>query len=517
MLRPSKLVAFVVVALLAVVVPSAALIANAQPASLWIAAPPGLDEQPGPIVGQAYTLLMDRFVTPPSPAEVLGGGWDAAVAFLKEKGVQVATEERPPFVNERDPDWRLFSSAYARLAEVARGAAVGPDFAANAKTLDDQIFADQSAAIQQDFRGVHGQQAERVWAAEHNRHLLDYAIVRGMAAAMKEGHTYFMPPDDFQRRQQQLRDNFRYGGIGVSLNEERRITEIFEGSPAESGGVRPGDQIVAVDGTTVDGLTPPDLSQRVRGEPGTAVELTINREGTPEAFVLRLTRAEIRVAWLTYRMLDDGIGYLRLRSFPAPEALGSFRDAIGHFQAQDVRGLVIDVRGNGGGAIDTGVAVASRFIERGALYQRVDRFGGVATVNALGGYWGRSTPIAVLANGGSGSMAEILAAALQENGVARVLGSKTSGNVAGTNLHPLADGSGLAVTVQVIKSGTGRTLNGVGLEPDQAVELDPALLRAGRDTQLDAAVEYLRGEADARGSAPTSWQAPRDPELPLAA
>src|SRR5215212_1405243 len=109
-----------------------------------------------------------------------------------------------------------------------------------------------------------------------------------MVAAMKEGHTYFMLPDDFQRRQEQLRDNFRYGGIGVSLNEERRITEIFESSPAESGGVRPGDQIVAVDGTTVDGLTPLELSQRVRGEPGTAVELTINREGTPEPFVLRL-------------------------------------------------------------------------------------------------------------------------------------------------------------------------------------------------------------------------------------
>ena len=147
----------------------------------------------------------------------------------------------------------------------------------------------------------------------------------------------------------------------------------------------------------------------------------------------------------------------------------------------------------------TGEEIASRLMpEAKPIYQQVDRRG-ERTVSTWGDYWNRDIPIAILTNGGSGSMSEILAAALQENGFARVIGTKTAGAVAAGVPVPLADGSGLLVTVQMINTPNGKVINEVGLEPDQVVELDPVQFRAGKDTQLDAALTYVREQAAARG------------------
>jgi carboxyl-terminal processing protease len=129
----------------------------------------------------------------------------------------------------------------------------------------------------------------------------------------------------------------------------------------------------------------------------------------------------------------------------------------------------------------------------------VDRRKGEHTVYTWGDYWNRNIPIAVLTNGGSGSMSEILAAALQENGAAKVIGTRTAGAVAAAIPWPLSDGSGLLVTVSIITTPSGRVLNEVGLEPDQVVELDPDLYRTGKDTQLDAALRYVHDEVALRG------------------
>lgn len=416
--------------------------------------------RPGPVVPQAFNLLMERFVTPPNSADLLGGGWDGAVAALREKGAQDLPEERPMLFNLPHMDIRLFSEAYPRLAVAAEG------------------------------------RLERAG--------LDRAIVDGMAKSLNEGHTSYLNPEEFQRAQAQLRNDERYAGIGARFDRELVVVEVFERSPAEAGGLRPGDKLVAVDGESVEGQTSAEASSKVRGTPGTPVELMIRRGESPEPVRLALTRAEIKIDWLASRVLDDGVGYLQLRTFPTPGALGEFREAMDRFKAAGIRALVIDVRRNGGGSVDTGIEIASQFIRQGPLFQRVDRRGGERTVTTFGDYWERDVPIAVLVDNNSGSMSEILASALQENGVARVFGTRTSGNVAASNVHPLADGSGLSVTVWIIKSGQGKPLNNVGLEPDETVELDAKMLREGRDNQLDAALTYVRREAATRVSPPSS-------------
>src|SRR3712207_4957593 len=153
--------------------------------------------QPGPIVKQSFDLLMDRFVVPPDSGTVLNGGLDAAEAHLQAKGIGHALLERPAWTNRRAADWPLFLAAYDTIAQKA---------------------------------GASIPRAE-----------LDRAVVAGMAESFKEGHTYYLPPEAFKEAQAQLTNQYRYAGIGVSMNRELVVTEVFEGSPAEAGGVQVGD------------------------------------------------------------------------------------------------------------------------------------------------------------------------------------------------------------------------------------------------------------------------------------
>jgi carboxyl-terminal processing protease len=410
-------------------------------------------QQPGPIVRQAFDLLMDRFVIPPKSGDVLNGALDGAHFYLESKQVADPLAERPAFTGTRSEDWRLFVAAYGKVRA----------------SLGDKGPSE----------------------------ILDRAMVDGMARSFKEAHTYYMPPEIYQQQMAELQNRNRYSGVGIQMSQELVITDVFEGSPAEGAGLQIGDQLMAVNGEPIEGLSSADTSTKVRGEAGTDVTLSVRRG--PETVTKTMTRATIAYDWLRAKILDGNIGYLQIRQFAIPDALPLFNQAMDKFASANIRALVIDVRGNPGGAVATGEEIASRLMpESKPIYQQVDRRG-ERTVSTWGDYWNRDIPIAILTNGGSGSMSEILAAALQENGAARVIGTKTAGAVAAGVPIPLADGSGILVTVQMINTPTGKVINGTGLEPDQVVELDPAQFRAGKDSQLEAALSYVREQAAARG------------------
>jgi carboxyl-terminal processing protease len=411
---------------------------------------------PGPVVRQAFDLLMDRFVIPPKSNNVLNGGLDGAHFFLESKKIADPLSERPAFTGDRRDDWRLFLPAYEQVAK-----ALGS-------------------------------------TASHEE--LDRAMVDGMAKSFKEAHTYFMPPEIFSQQMAELQNRTRYAGIGIQMSQDLIITDVFEGSPAEGAGLMPGDQLIAVDGDSIEGMSSADTSTKVRGEPGTNVTITLRRSGVDEPLVKVMTRASISIDWVQSKILDGGVGYLRIRTFAIPDALPLFNKAMSRLADANVRALIIDLRGNSGGSVATGEEIASRLIpDHRPIYQQVDRRG-QRTVSTWGDYWNRDVPVAVLTNGGSGSMSEILAAALQENGVAKVIGTKTAGAVAAGVPVPLVDGSGLLVTVQQINTPTGRVINEVGLDPDMVVELDPAEFRVGKDTQIDAALTYVKEQVAARAS-----------------
>ena len=413
----------------------------------------GGSARPSPMVQQAFGLLMDHFVTPPNTGDVLNGGLDGAHFFLEANQVSDPLASRPDFTGDRRGDWQLFLQAYAK----------------DAQALGNKAPRDQ----------------------------LDHAIVDGMAKAMKEAHTYYMTPDEFSRQQSDLQNRNRYAGVGIAMSQELVVTDVFDGSPAEAAGIMIGDKLIAVNGESIEGLTPADTSAKVRGEIGTPVTLTIRRLGVADPIDKTIIRAQISIQWLRAKILDGNIGYLRIQTFANPEALPIFNQAMQKFIDADIKALVIDVRDNSGGAVATGEEIASRLIpDDKPIFRQIDRRRGEHTVTSWGEYWHKDIPMAILTNENSASMSEILASALQENGVARVFGTKTAGAVAAGIPYPLVDGSGLLVTVQTITSGQGKVLNQVGLEPDETIALDLDQLRQGKDNQLDAAVNYVREQAN---------------------
>jgi carboxyl-terminal processing protease len=419
---------------------------------------PTSSDRPGPMVQQAFGLLMDNFVTPPDSGNVLNGGLDSAHFYLEKQFVADPLAQRPSFTGERRADWQLFLPAYARMV---------------------QALGDKGSRVQ-----------------------LDQTIVDGMAKSFKEQHTYYMTPDEFSQLQDDLQNNNRLSGIGVSFGQDFVITDVFEDTPAEKAGLMPGDRVIAVNGVSTDGIPVTEVSTKIRGDAGTNVTLTLQRDGVAAPIEKTLTRAIISIQWVRAKILDSGIGYLRIQTFAGPDALPIFNQAMQKFIDADVRALVIDVRNNTGGVVVTGEEIASRLIpDDRPLFRQIDRRLGEHTVTSWGEYWNRDIPMAILTNENSASMSEILASALQENGIARVIGTKTAGAVAAGVPYSLVDGSGLLVTVQTITSGQGKVLNEVGLDPDDVVPLDLDQLRQGKDNQLDAALNYVKQQANQRGPA----------------
>ena len=188
------------------------------------------------------------------------------------------------------------------------------------------------------------------------------------------------------------------------------------------------------------------------------------------------------------------IGYLQIRGFPEPSVDERVAQALAEIDQQKIDGLVLDLRGNSGGRIDVGMRVASRFMREGVVFQQTDRSSRERMVRPSGAnYWERSVPMVTLVDGGTASMGEILSSALQENGVARVVGMTTSGSVAGARMFPLANGGALQITVLTITSGKGEVLNDVGVKPDIQVDLSDDDLLSGVDAQLEAGIKALGG------------------------
>jgi carboxyl-terminal processing protease len=324
------------------------------------------------------------------------------------------------------------------------------------------------------------------------------AAVRGMATAVGDSHTRFLTPEQADNQRRAADGDMSYSGIGIRINQSGSaltITEVFANSPAELAGLRAGDRIVRVNGRDIGGLEITEFSAQVRGPEGTEVQLTIERAGeAPRDLVLH--RARISIPLVTAQMLDDDIGYIRISSFPRRTATQDpareFDASLARLLAQGARALVLDLRGNPGGDPFTSVAVASNFVPEGPIFISVNRDGRRTIYPAVDRPTVFRGPLAVLVDRGTASGAEVVASALQEYGVGHLIGARTCGCLSVGQPLQLPDASGLVVTVaQALTGRLERSLEGVGLEPDQFVTTRPD----GRsDAQRDRAVAYLRGQ-----------------------
>jgi C-terminal processing protease CtpA/Prc len=225
-------------------------------------------------------------------------------------------------------------------------------------------------------------------------------------------------------------------------------------------------------------------------------------------------RASVKIPSLESRVMDD-VGYLRIQDFPIPALYDDVLTELNHFNDLALKGLILDLRANSGGRTDVGSRVASLFLERDTpIYTSTTRRGQTTERRATppNQIWTR--PVTVLIDGGTASMGEILAASLQEQGIAQLVGETTAGAVAGSIVVPLSNGAALQVTTVRIDTGLGQVLNNIGVVPDLPIEVAPETLRSGLDPQLDVAMSVLRAEINAAAgqspvtTAPTATATP---------
>jgi carboxyl-terminal processing protease len=332
--------------------------------------------------------------------------------------------------------------------------------------------------------------------------LLMQGAIRGMMDALGDEHSSYMDPKTYEAASTMLSGQ-EYEGIGAwvdTTSDYLTVISPIPGSPAEEVGLKPGDKIIGIDGEDMTGIDAELVRQRVLGPAGTTVVLTVAREGEPEALEFTITREKIIVKSASGEMLEDGIGYVQITTF-GDKTTRELRATLEELMAQNPRGLVIDLRNNGGGYLQTSVEVASEFIGEGVILYEQYGDGERDTYRALKNGQATKIPLVVLINEGTASASEIVAGAIQDYERGQLVGVTSYGKGSVQNWVPLSDNQG-AVRVTIAKWLTPeeRAINGEGLQPDVVVEITDADREVERDPQLDKAVEVLLEELN--GSAP---------------
>ena len=298
---------------------------------------------------------------------------------------------------------------------------------------------------------------------------LMHSAIRGLLLDL-DPHSAYLEADATDDFEEQARGN--YDGIGVEIFRQPdgslRVIAPIDDTPAARAGVKAGDLIVAVDGKPLR-AGEGDSSTPLRGEAGTSVELTILRDGADEPVKLTVERQTIRIASVRSRMLEPGFGYLRVSTFQADTA-ADFERQLGELATQAggrLRGLVIDLRSNPGGLLNSAVQIADALLEDGGIVSTRGRIPvSDATFSATPGDRLHGAPVVVLVDAGSASASEVLAGALGDNGRARIVGSRTFGKGSVQTVLPLDNGDSVKLTTARYYTPDGRSIQALGIVPD---------------------------------------------------
>jgi len=319
----------------------------------------------------------------------------------------------------------------------------------------------------------------------------------GMVQALKDPPSYYLNADDMTELM--IDTSGSYAGVGIQVWSQNDYIEVIapiEGTPAEKAGIQAKDKIIKVDGKDIVGVPIDSVVNLIRGTPGTKVTLTILRNGLKEPFDVTITRAQIELKSVYSKMLPDKIGYIRITNF-AENTTKPFLDALNTLKGQGMAGLLLDLRNDPGGSLQTCQEVASALLPAGPLLHEVDRNGHSSTLDVPGP--GLKMPIVVLVNEGSASASEILAGAIQDAGMGALVGVKTYGKGSVQTIYPLPGNTGVKITTYKYLTRNSRAVDKVGLTPDYVVEMPkpkdgetPMKLDDPKNPQLIKAIEVLK-------------------------
>jgi carboxyl-terminal processing protease len=427
----------------------------------------------------------------------------AALALLVAACPALASE-LPPQLQDVNESFRLLSTTYYH-------------------PVADQLLVDKAREALEDLARSHGARVrvaaihasdgasataaldDAIVAAAQSAHgsLTDYAYaaIGAMAKAVDDKYTVFFTPDDFNRFKAEL-DPEKISGIGVLIGIDAGgsivITYVIPGTPAERAGIQNGDVIRDIDGKATKSLGTDDTakedaaSKLLRGTAGSIVHLTIDRGGTAPLDVT-IARSEVTPPSVISKMMPGNIGYVYVLSF-GQETPAQFDQSIERLKTQGAKALVLDLRNDGGGYVESALEITQRFVAGKPLLTVEQRGAPTTTVTADSDQAWVDVPVTVLVNQYTASASEITAGALQDDGIASLIGARTYGKGVMQTLSPLADGAAIKITTAHYLTPSHRDINLKGIEPDVSVK-EPQNSRFGdaaRDPQLRAALDYLQ-------------------------
>ena len=333
------------------------------------------------------------------------------------------------------------------------------------------------------------------YVEDYDKELAEELMYTGLVAGVGDPYTYYLSADSLA--EQVEKNSGHFVGIGVEIYAGDGgyivVSSVTPGGPAEAAGILAEDKITEVDGESITGKTAADVTALVKGEEGTDVTLTIFRESTGEVLEKTVTRQDIQVQTVSWRMMDDNIGYISIMNF-RENTYNQFKEALDTLEAEGMEKLVLDLRNNTGGLVKSAHEIGEELLPEGIMVYTMDKEGNREDTLCDDVY--NDVPMVVLVNGNSASAAEILAGAIQDTGRGELIGTTTFGKGLVQRLFTLPDGSGLNVTIQKYYTPNGTSIHGVGITPDYEVELPEEYAQqtnipAEADTQLQKAVEVL--------------------------
>lgn len=320
-------------------------------------------------------------------------------------------------------------------------------------------------------------------------------IYKGLMSSTNDKYTDYYSPKEFKDLMVTMEGD--YGGIGATLSQDKvtkevSVVEVYEGSPAARAGLERGDIVISVDGHLGTDESLDDFVQRIRGEEGTSIEMVYKRDD--QEHTIEITREEVIVPSVSHRMLDDKIGYIRISSF-VNGTQKDFEDALADLQSQGMQGIVFDMRDNGGGMVDSVVAILDDILPAGTVVYTMDKSGKREDYTSDDAKK-IDIPVTVLVNENTASAAEIFTGAIRDFNYGTIIGTNTFGKGIVQSTVPLSDGSAVKITVATYYTPSGECIHEKGIKPDIELEFsyadeNPTEYDELKDNQVQKAMEVL--------------------------
>lgn len=341
---------------------------------------------------------------------------------------------------------------------------------------------------------------DKYYVEEFDETLVEEMLFSGMAAGVGDKYTYYMSEETLEQYLENTNGNFDGVGIEVYTTQDGEvvISRVMEGQPAQKAGMQEGDVIIGVDGEDMRGKLISDVAAKIRGKAGTEVTIEVLRKSTGETLKMTMQRAVVVMESVDSRMINGNIGYISISGFKE-NTYEQFKAALDTLQKGGMKGLVLDLRDNPGGLVKSVYQIGEELLPEGTMVYTLDKQEKRDDLKCDGEYL--DIPLVVLVNENSASASEILAGAVKDTGRGTLVGMQTFGKGLVQRLFTLPDGSGLNVTIQKYYTPKGTSIHGIGIEPDEVVQLGEKYLTTvltdipeGEDDQLQKALEVLQEE-----------------------